>query len=894
MANRVKIEIVSNPPDWSNLIVQIISPTTGGTIYNKRFLPLGYVVTIPDYHVVKRATALSTLTDLCASLQNYNTNSNISFELDFPYIYVNFALPEIHTITVLNDASGSFVVTLEDIVIPDPETIEPLDIKDISIEVIDTYTNERILIEETAQANACILKYNGGDDLYKNLVASTLDFNLWVENGEDAHFIHLFTGDEKRYKVKVNAINAAEETQLIWQGFLLPDEYKEPYQNGNLFVDFTATDMLGTLKGKYFEPWYYQNTFPIGQLLAYCLAETGLEQNILVKPCVVPASNIYAFDKITIPLKAFLDGDKRKDVYEILTGVLESNGLCLSSYRGYWIVEGISRKGEIDAEAIQFDTDGNRIENLLMEKEVKTAYFQVTPTVSSVSPWRQVDINFDADKSSNLFSDEVVKIVKDQIFEGRYVAPGYVGTVTPQADVPRVKKMQQWNSVLSNQFIFWQTFNYGIYYKPTVATGVSGGSAPSIVFTEAMVLNNYIESKESPYVEPGILYEFEIECRVSEIGVGGFTEDVENAAKNSLYDKFFPFQIFINGIEKFSNRPSFSNNQNLAYEVNVETKTSSFGNNRTLTFKLKTTFKVEVSGYVKFRMLMPIWRNDQPFGIDLVYMLTNTIFGIEKLSLKAIDGIDENKSISAFRDINFSTKNNYSIPLSFSIDNSVINSMGLNTPLNQNYFKSIDRSINNVDRTGYHHFAPNTVLELDFETWQSDFTTVEYLFAKNNHKSVFLEKSSGQKIGFDSLWFYWMNYWKLAFLKSFEGFPVIPKKYRAYPDVAPEDVLKYMHVEYPAENYSERLNWKVFGTSTVMSFPKALAKVIHGVQPEALFTVEGTVYEIVFLNDIMQFYFKDENRNFIPTQVTIDLFEGKTKTFLFEDKFEVLNDISYE
>lgn len=891
MANRVKIEIVSNPPDWSNLIVQIISPTTGGTIYNKRFLPLGYVATIPDYHVVKAASDVNTLLTLSISLQDYNIDPNLSFELAYPFIYVNFAFPEIHTFTVLNDASGSFVVTLEDIVIPEPETIEPLDIKDISIEVIDTYTNERILIEETAQANACILKYNGGDDLYKNLVASTLDFNLWVENGEDAHFIHLFTGDEKRYKVKVNAINAAEEVQLIWQGFLLPDEYKEPYQNGNLFVDFTATDMLGTLKGKYFEPWYYQNTFPIGQLLAYCLAETGLEQNILVKPCVVPASNFYDFDKITIPLKAFLDDDKRKDVYEILTGVLESNGLCLSSYRGYWILEGISRKGEIDAEAIQFDVDGNRVENLLMEKVVKTAYFQVTPTVSSVSPWRQVDIEFEAKGTKNLFSDEVVRIEQNKLFYSYYKALGYnLPTDYIPLDLFCVKKIQKWTENINPQFKsfdFYNSFETTAninWYSYFTWNYIPVGANSDYNYTEALALNNWFECKENPYVKPGNLYEFEISFSVW-LSVGLNTDTFEKNLKNGMYDRLCPFQIFLNNVEKFSNRPSFSSDVNVRYEVGF---TASL-DREIATFKLKFNFNVDVDGYLRVRYLVPI--HQQGSGNNDFKPLRVIA---ETLKLTLIEDYEENSSLIAYRDINFTTKQDYKIELSSTVDNSVLNSMGLNAPLNQNYIKNISRSNDNVDIETHHYFVPNTDLSLFYETFIVSIELIRYLFEKNNLRSVFLSKSSGD-YSFSDLWFgIRNNIPRLAFLKSFEGFPVIPKKYKAYPDVAPEDVLKYMHVEYSSENYSERLNWKVFGTSTVLSFPKALAKVIHGVQPEALFTVEGTVYEIVFLNDIMQFYFKDENRNFIPTQVTIDLFEGKTKTFLFEDKFEVLNDISYE
>lgn len=898
MATRIQIEIVSQPAVFASINFEVsclVNPALG--VFINRYFINGFVVD-PVNQSLLGATTEATLENLYNSILAFNSNPNVVYTLDFPFIYIDFVQDEVYDLNITYDSFGAFEITTDEILPPEPETVEPLSINDISIEVIDTYTNERILIEETAQANACVLKYDGGDDLSKSIVASTLDFNMLVANGEDAHFLHLFTGDEKRYKVKVNAIDDEENVQLIWQGFLLPDQYKEPYIKAPLFVNFTATDMLGTLKGKYLEPWYYQNTFPISQVIAYCLAQTGLEQNVLVKPSVVPANLSYGFEKITVNLKAFLDNDKRKDLYEILTSVLESKGISIMNYRGYWVLDGFSRKRETEGLYLQFNTDGNRIDDLSLNKLTKTAYFEVTPTVSAVSPWKQVDVKFDANGTENLFSDEVVAIKKDEIYEGRYVSAGFVGMVTPQTDNPRVKKMKLWNSVLNSDFIFEQKFNYGIFYKSSLPP-----SYLNYNYTEEMALNNYIESTEQVYVEIGVLYEFEIECKAERMILPAASHElVTEALKNGYYDKIFPFQLFLDNVEKFSNRPSFANNLNLRYEVQEE-KLGTGLFSKKWTFKLKFSFKTEASGYLKFRMLMPIFSNANGGNLDKINTSLSNIYSINKLSLKAIDGYDENQTISAYRDINYTTKNDYSVDLSCSPDKSVINSFGLNYPLNQNYFKTINRALDNVDRVGYHHFAPNTILELNFNTWQSDFNAVDYIFAQNNHKSVFLQKASGQRVAFDSLWFYRKTtssfpylsiYWKLAYLTSFEGFPNIPKKYRAYPDVAPEDVLKYMHVEYPSEDYSERLRWKVFGTDEVLSFPKALAKVIHGLQSETLFTVEGRMYDIVFPHDIVAFYFKDENRSFIPTKTTIDLFAGKTGVFLMEDRFEELNDISYE
>ena len=103
-----------------------------------------------------------------------------------------------------------------------------------------------------------------------------------------------------------------------------------------------------------------------------------------------------------------------------------------------------------------------------------------------------------------------------------------------------------------------------------------------------------------------------------------------------------------------------------------------------------------------------------------------------------------------------------------------------------------------------------------------------------------------------------------------------------------------MHVEYGQENYANRLNWKLFGSSEVQSYPKALATALHGVQYEMLYRMEATALALIFPDNLVGFYFDNTDRNFIPTKLSLDLFNGKTSFVATEAKFNELTDIIYE
>ena len=104
----------------------------------------------------------------------------------------------------------------------------------IDIKIIDTHENNRALVIEDTQRASPKLIYNGSDDNLQHLMTTELRFNMLVRDSRNATFWHLFTGSETRYKVVVEAEEKGNITTLF-TGFLLPEQFEEPYDSGGFF-----------------------------------------------------------------------------------------------------------------------------------------------------------------------------------------------------------------------------------------------------------------------------------------------------------------------------------------------------------------------------------------------------------------------------------------------------------------------------------------------------------------------------------------------------------------------------------------------------------------------------------------------------------------------------------
>lgn len=262
------------------------------------------------------------------------------------------------------------------------------------IDIIDTQNDDYTTVLENASKDAIVLRYNGQDAL-DNLVivGSDLVFNIVVPSAQntDAALIHLFSSDENRWKVE---LRQEVDNSLVWQGYLLPDSYTEPYKQGILPIGLEATDGLGRLKGKYLEDQYYSEEHSVVDIIASCLALTGLQMSILFAPAIENKVQ-KEWHSIYLPGTDFVEDNKLKDAYTILFTLIENLVSVVYQHLGYWYVEGLNKRSLVSYTANLYDYQGQFIQNTTVEKIVRdvNGNFLATPTVTIVPPYGLITVN---------------------------------------------------------------------------------------------------------------------------------------------------------------------------------------------------------------------------------------------------------------------------------------------------------------------------------------------------------------------------------------------------------------------------------------------------------------------------------------------------------------------
>lgn len=261
------------------------------------------------------------------------------------------------------------------------------------LDIIDTENSDYTTALENARRNNIVLSWQGKDALDELvLVGSTVRFDMEVPvtNNIDAAFISLFTGDEQRYRVE---IRRESDAFLVWQGFLLPDAYNEPYKGGNFFVNFEAVDGLGRLRGKYLPDEYYEVEKSVVDIITSCLALTGLQFDVVLAPGIDNKqekdwNNIYLYGA------HLMNGEKQKDAYTILNDIVHDTGSRCYQHLGRWFIEGLNKSGMITYSAHIYDYEGALISQSDITKVVKNVSgLQLkTPNVTMQAPYKLVTV----------------------------------------------------------------------------------------------------------------------------------------------------------------------------------------------------------------------------------------------------------------------------------------------------------------------------------------------------------------------------------------------------------------------------------------------------------------------------------------------------------------------
>lgn len=761
---------------------------------------------------------------------------------------------------------------------------QTIDYKDISIEIIDTYTNAMPLVIESTQVEFPELKFDGGDTLYQAFRNSSLKFNLLVADKADAKFLHLFTGDEKRYLVKVNMIDADDNSELLWQGFLLPDIYSEPYTNGAFFVPFEAIDMLSVLKNYTLNPWFFDDRYPLPKLLAYLLEATGLNQPMVIAPAIVPeiATSIAM---INVPIAQYADKNKYDDNAKILEDILDSLGLQLYSFRGYWFIVGINRLHEpIVSMCEVFDVNGDFVEYARIERGIETFFSEDSVNLSALPTLKKVEFELDVANRLNVFSDS---IVNPEFFSSDYISYfGMVDWKVGSTEVYITRMVDQWQKAgTSNYQRFLLTPAQFVYYIPTSVK-------TSHNMNEAAALANYFYPAGFYNVLEGFKYKLSLEIKVQ-----FESASMPSSTDYSVYDKVVPFQFMVNGVEVYAKRPGIN-------VVNQKKYTHSFTASTTpgygfdITFKLEDEIYFRNSGLLEVRMNLPIWNNST--GVIPMFIL------VEKLELIEQEKNDYLEFVSASRPVNNTITLDKPLAFVSSSNTAVQNNFGIGYPSNNNYDKTITSLASGTDYIGQHEFSEGNpmigvIKEITLKTTDVLKTEVEALFKRGKAKVMFIKNSiSGDEKAFPSI-YGWLNEVpgfeesKIGYLYDFEKGVILPDGYKLNQDYLIAWDFKYRDVEYDYEIFSNRDKWLVNGDATVDTFLRQLARVYLGCYSKTLMKFEGTQFNLMQPDALLEMYYNDEDRYFIPTSIVMKLTSGKTNiSSAIEGVYEDLTNITFE
>jgi len=699
---------------------------------------------------------------------------------------------------------------------------------------------------------------------------------MQVPNAVDGYFLHLLTGDEKRYFVRLKNHDTNGGTQLLWQGFILPDLYKEPYKNGALFVDFTAVDMLASLKGKTFEPWFYYTKFNLPRLLGYILAETGLQQEMYVK---VAFENYryglpFSWREINLSLETFTDGKKYDDLYTILESVLQSQGLQILSFRGKWILQGFTRRQEASGIAEVYYHDGVYKESVTLNHDVVNPLFSTTPLINAETPYKSVNTVFNSDAESNFFTDDVV--VNDDYYSASVVdeefyLPSFINEVS-----------SNWQTVGNPPLRVLVEIPY-LHYK-SLTDPVSSGQYN---MSESAIRANYLECIQHPFLLPGLRYELEFEvygtARITNIS------NIINRFEAGEFNFLCLFSLFHAGQEIISNRPGFLNSDKFQ-TINTYGPVSSTipGSNVGGYWRFKKQFTVQDVGNVSFRFYPPLGNFTNP---------TIENFSIEPRVLKItlLDDFQDTESVSAVRDINYTTVFNVNLPLTNSVYSFIKKGFGYGSSDGLQYTSVVRGAVEAY--VALQEISTGTTLQLNMAGYEISPIIAVLMFIRGGRQRTFLENADGACEYFQSL--YYMTRFNrsiLAFIYDYNGFPKLPPGYKTHAVLESSQTIKMMNTIDVFEDVSLRELWKIYGFTdySLKTYAKTMAYAYHCTRPATIFNIDATALKLVWPLQRVLFRYLGQNRYFLPVYYKLSLFGGKTEVRMKEAILTELNDVSYE
>jgi hypothetical protein len=412
------------------------------------------------------------------------------------------------------------------------------------IDIINTTSPLTQVVVENASASGISLSWNGGDAKdTMTVVSSELKFDMLTKTAEDAAFVSFFTGDENKYNVLIK--NSTDDS-VVWQGYILPDLYSEPYKNGCFFVSFTAVCGLSRLKGKYLPDEYYSREKSIIDIYCQILKLTGLELDLYFNPAIENFIN-KDWDAIYIDTTNFTtDKGKKQDAYKILETLL-ADMLCVCyQCDNRWYIEGINTRHIRTIEYKKYSTEGVYDSVVSYTRLLKQITPLPTPTITMIPPYNEIKI------SHKKIEPKLPVTISKEANDGWAIVTGVLGQIHA-------------SSWMANGDYFARCKHpdyYCVFYNQDYNLGLSGTT------DYAQDDDLFISLREKVFISRTQKLKFQFNFRVKKPG-----QTTANPSNMLLWKNPFKYEILFNDVVIFSNFNGIvSDTENVIFDDNGTAK----------------------------------------------------------------------------------------------------------------------------------------------------------------------------------------------------------------------------------------------------------------------------------------------------------------------------------
>lgn len=741
-----------------------------------------------------------------------------------------------------------------------------------NIEITDTKTNTRPLELEQTAISSPKLKYNGADNKFIPLITSELTFNILVNDGTDGKFLHLYTGSETRYKAVLNDITDPLNIVQIWQGYLLPEHFNEPYTHNIFFVDFTFTDGIGLLKNKYLPDVYYTDQKTIIEIIAACLILTGNDLPINVAPAIVNAVQDLKVSELDLDGSGYItEKGKKNTAYKILEGIIKSMGCQLHQEYGAWYIIGINRKKDITITGNTYTSAGVYSTTFSKVRDIKTGKFKDRANITLIPPLKTVNISWNKEAAEEILPSDIVyqPLEGGEVMQDPHPVKYWetVGTIS----ITLASTASSIGPDYSRLPIF---FLIGVFYDWYKALPIEDPFYLSIYDDSTLPLNSYVQLIDPVYLEGNAAKDTRITIEIELIGYSVYTVTQAKIDAGD-YTGCFYYELLLDGVTLVTNKSSFADAAGFEFEFRPGKKSLEIIG----TLKIDRV-GIETNGYLQLKLHIP----KEDTANNIAWNRT----GFKTVKIKYLT--DDEDGIIKNRDIEFTAIEDFEIE-------------------HADDFMNISKKpilINDaVTWAGLTVSTPEETTEivmLDYISTEYDegAGAIEYdviiLISEADYNLILTDpnKLYKQKTG-SSTWYQVSPYLYNMYLSSGYG-------YITMFGIASEIVLATdtLYFRVPAENYTItdkrylRERWQRYEQPTEeIRYIDALARIYHDAVKDPVLKVDGDLYGIHLPLDVIAFDYIS-TRNYLLSNLEIDLTKGMTVGTIIEQINENVTDYIIE